>query len=87
MEVSDNGPGIPDDVAKRLFEPFAHGPKVAGRINSSRSTHEGTGLGLAICRRLIEDARGTISANSRPGYGTTFQILLPTSRQARAKAG
>lgn len=84
IRVADNGPGIPREIAGRIFEPF-----VTGRRNSDKTTGErvgGSGLGLSICRRLVEKAGGTITASSTQGQGTTFLIVLPRPMQARAKA-
>lgn len=65
IAVKDNGCGIPEDIRPRLFEPFV----------SSKST--GTGLGLAIVARLAEHDGGQVQAESMPGTGTTFTLLLP----------
>lgn len=64
IAVSDNGPGIPDDIRGRIFEPFV----------TTKST--GTGLGLAITKRIITAHRGVITVNSFPG-GTVFTVYLP----------
>jgi signal transduction histidine kinase len=80
IRVADTGPGIPKEIAGRIFEPFVTTKR------SSESTCGGTGLGLAICRRLVEDAGGTITAMSKPGDGTTFVITLPSPKAQRAKA-
>jgi two-component system NtrC family sensor kinase len=85
LEVCDTGPGIPSDIAGRLFEPFPHARSVSGQVRSRQKG--GTGLGLAICRRIIEEASGTITASSSPNRGTTFTITLPSARRQRAKAG
>ncbi len=61
--VQDNGPGIPAQMLKNVFEPFV----------TSRS--EGTGLGLAICRQIVEAHGGTIEVTNAPG--ARFQIVLP----------
>lgn len=84
IRVSDNGPGIPEDVVGRLFQPFvnAGSPRSGGRKKKG-----GAGLGLSICRRLIENVHGTITASSTPNAGTTFTITLPTARNQRAIAG
>jgi signal transduction histidine kinase len=65
IKISDTGPGIPEEIRTRIFEP-----------NFSTKT-EGMGLGLAIARRVIEDHGGTISCSSERGKGTTFEIRLP----------
>src|SRR5207245_8895313 len=55
LAVSDNGPGIPENLRARLFEPF-----VTGRVG-------GTGLGLAIVQRAVDAPRGVRLADSPPG--------------------
>lgn len=61
--VSDSGPGIPDEVRERIFEPFV------------TTKSQGTGLGLAITKRIVTAHHGSISVNSFPG-GTVFHVLL-----------
>ncbi|GJE18994.1 ATP-binding protein [Methylobacterium marchantiae] len=71
LEISDTGPGIPEDRIPVLFEEFEQG-------DSSASTrHEGTGLGLAITRRLVARMGGRIDARSVVGCGSTFTVHLP----------
>lgn len=65
--VIDNGPGIPKDRHKSIFEPFQTSKGVRG-----------TGLGLAVTKRAVEDHRGRIAIDSEPGKGSTFTIVLPT---------
>jgi signal transduction histidine kinase len=67
VTIKDTGAGIPPENMARLFEPFF------------TTKPKGTGLGLPITRRIILEHRGDISVQSRPGQGTTFQILLPAS--------
>jgi signal transduction histidine kinase len=68
LVVSDEGPGIPEDSRTRVFEPFFSG----------RSDRPG-GLGLAICRRIAEEAGGSIRvADGRTG-GAEFCVNLPTA--------
>ena len=64
VEIIDDGPGIPPDIAADIFEPF-----VSGREN-------GTGLGLALVSKIISDHEGWISVDSVPGR-TVFRISLP----------
>ncbi len=60
VEISDNGPGIPEENTKKMFLPFFTTKK------------EGTGMGLAITQRIITDHGGTIDVKSTHGLGTTF---------------
>ncbi len=70
LTISDNGPGIPEEIRERLFDEFVtHGKK------------KGTGLGLAMVRKTVEDHNGTISVESEVGKGTTFTISLPAALQ------
>ena len=64
VTITDNGPGIPDDIRDHLFEPFVS--------NNPR----GTGLGLAITKQIVTAHRGSIKVNTFPG-GTVFQVILP----------
>ena len=64
IEIADDGPGIPPEIANDIFEPF-----VSGREN-------GTGLGLALVSKIISDHDGWITVESVPGR-TTFRISLP----------
>jgi len=64
VEITDNGPGIPDALRERIFY-----PTVSGRP-------EGSGLGLSIAQALIIHHNGTITCDSRPGH-TTFRLLIP----------
>ena len=75
LHVRDTGCGIEPDQLERIFEPFFT-TKNDVRKNGRRG---GLGLGLAICRDIIESHRGTITAESEPGVGSTFTITLPIS--------
>ncbi|MGI1663279.1 two-component system sensor histidine kinase NtrB [Palleronia sp. KMU-117] len=66
VEIVDDGPGIPPEIASEIFEPF-----VSGREN-------GTGLGLALVSKIISDHDGWVSVNSVPGR-TVFRISLPVA--------
>ncbi|MGH7312827.1 MAG: sensor histidine kinase, partial [Candidatus Rokuibacteriota bacterium] len=71
ISVSDSGPGISDDVAKRLFEPFF------------TTKPQGTGLGLSIARQITEDHGGELRWENRPGGGARFTLRLPVKRAVR----
>ena len=66
ISVNDTGTGMSPEVLGRIFDPF---------FTTKRS--EGTGLGLSISRNLVTRGGGTITAESTPGQGTRFDILLP----------
>ena len=71
IEVSDTGPGIPEDALPLLFKPYTQADKnVAGE-------HGGTGLGLNICSELARLMGGDVAVTSRYGHGTTFTLTLP----------
>lgn len=70
LEVEDRGLGIPADDLPHIFERFARGANVAGRIR-------GTGIGLTAARQVIELHGGTISVRSVEGHGSTFTVRLP----------
>ncbi len=65
VTFADNGPGIPKDIERRLFQSFATSGKKGG-----------TGLGLAIVKKIAEEHGGTIKARSSP-QGATFVLTLP----------
>ena len=68
--ISDNGPGIPAALLRRIFDPYT----------STKSVTRG--LGLAIVNSIVEAHGGGIRLASSEGFGTTFEIFLPASRQA-----
>ena len=77
ISISDTGPGIPPADLARIFERFY-------QVDKSRKRGRGTGLGLAITKEIIEAHGGYVRADSRPGAGTKFVILLPiTEADAR----
>jgi signal transduction histidine kinase len=69
--VSDSGVGIPVENHSRIFEPF-----FSTKDGETRQDRGGAGLGLHTCKRLLESMDGTIRAESRPGEGATFTIVL-----------
>jgi signal transduction histidine kinase len=73
ITIKDDGPGIPEEIKLRLFEPFA---------TTKNDNH--SGLGLSIVHSLVKTLKGTISCESAVGKGTTFVVALPidASREA-----
>ncbi len=70
--VRDNGQGIKERYLEKIF-------KVFEKLNP-RDNPEGTGIGLAVCKRIVEEHRGEIWAESEPGEGTTFYFTLPGTK-------
>lgn len=79
FEVADRGPGLPDEMWPRLFQPYqqAESPLVDG--------YEGTGLGLAVCKRLVEAQGGAIAARPHEGGGLVVRFTLPASLDANLR--
>lgn len=69
IRVSDNGVGFDEKYLDRIFSVFQ-------RLHD-RNSYEGTGIGLAVCRKIVERHKGTITATSTPGVGSTFIITIP----------
>jgi signal transduction histidine kinase len=67
IEVTDNGPGVPEAGRERVFEPLAR----------ATSSVDGSGIGLATCRRVVEAHGGRIGLAEAPGGGTTAWVELP----------
>jgi signal transduction histidine kinase len=70
LEVQDTGPGVPPEVASKIFQPFF----------TTKAT--GTGLGLAVVKRIMEAHRGEVLIESRAGEGTKVSLLLPMDDDA-----
>lgn len=77
IEVSDNGPGIPEEVRKRVFEPFF----------TTKPVGRGTGLGLSVSYMIITNNHGgTMEVESTPGKGAVFILRLPNSKEPEGKS-
>jgi signal transduction histidine kinase len=68
IRVSDNGPGIPEEIRQKIFEPFF----------TTKPAGQGTGLGLSLSYDIVTQGHGgSISVASRKGGGAAFTLLLP----------
>jgi len=70
ITISDDGPGIPDAVKAKLFEPF---------VTSKKGQH--AGLGLSVVYNIVKELNGTITCKSDKESGTVFDIVLPVNLQ------
>jgi len=77
LRVADSGPGIPPDVAARIFEPFF----------STKAAGKGTGLGLSLCHSIVTQHGGTLAVAAASPRGAVFTIRLPAARRIEANAG
>ena len=68
ISIADTGPGLPETVRSRLFQPFV------------TTKENGMGVGLSICRSIVESHGGTMHAESSPSGGTTFRFTIPGLR-------
>ncbi len=67
LDITDTGPGMTEEVQKKVFEPFF----------STKPVGKGTGLGLAIVHNSVEESRGRVELHSEPGKGTQFSLFYP----------
>ncbi|HJR10384.1 MAG TPA: sensor histidine kinase KdpD [Rhodanobacteraceae bacterium] len=77
IEVSDRGPGIPEDERARIFDMFYS-------VSRGDRAVQSTGLGLAICRGMIGAHGGSVEALRREGGGTTIRVTLPLPAESVA---
>ena len=73
LKVKDNGPGMPDHIRRRIFEPLFTTKEIGG----------GTGIGLALCHRIVNSHGGKMKVDSVEGVGTSFSIRFPASTAAQ----
>lgn len=67
LTVSDAGPGIPEEMLDRLFEPYMSGKP------------RGSGLGLAVVKKIVEEHGGSVEADNEPGGGASIRVYLPVA--------
>ena len=74
VTVEDSGPGIPESLLPRIFDPFV----------TTKPVGSGTGLGLYICRNVVSAHGGEITAENRPEGGARFRVVLPAASTTHA---
>lgn len=74
IHVIDNGPGIPEEIQEKIFQPFF----------TTKPTGVGTGLGLSLAYDIIKSHGGKIAVESAPGKGTNFIVSLPIQQETGA---
>jgi two-component system sensor histidine kinase BaeS len=75
--VEDDGPGVDPGDLPYLFEPFYRGQR------AKEDQVHGSGLGLSLVKKIVEAHQGTITADSRPGHGASFRMVLPAAKVAK----
>ncbi len=78
LEVRDHGPGVPDEVATKVFERFYRADPSRGRTGGG-----GSGLGLAIVAAIVSQHHGRVGVAPTPGGGATFVVRLPQETPSR----
>ena len=73
VDVADSGPGVPEDVRARIFEPYS----------TTSGIGEGMGLGLAICKKILLDHGGDLELLETGTRGATFRLSLPRAEETR----
>lgn len=76
IEISDTGPGVPQDVIPRIFDPFF----------TTKGDGLGTGLGLSVAYGIVENHHGNITVRNNPGGGAAFIVELPLTQEGYENA-
>jgi|HubBroStandDraft_5_1064220.scaffolds.fasta_scaffold00826_8 signal transduction histidine kinase len=79
LEITDHGPGVPDALKERMFEPFE---RLDASRREARTTGNGVGLGLAVVKGFMDTMGGSVAAADTPGGGLTIRVTLPAATRA-----
>jgi len=73
LQVKDSGQGMTKEIMAKIFDPFF----------TTRAVHQGTGMGLSVVHGIVKKCRGRVLVDSEPEKGSTFTILLPSTREPK----
>jgi two-component system, OmpR family, sensor histidine kinase KdpD len=76
LEITDHGPGVPDPLKERMFEPFE---RLDTSRREARTMGNGVGLGLAVVKGFLDTMGGSVAATDTPGGGLTIRVTLPAA--------
>jgi two-component system sensor histidine kinase KdpD len=79
LEITDHGPGVPDPLKERMFEPFE---RLDASRREARINGNGVGLGLAVVKGFLDTMGGSVAAVDTPGGGLTIRVTLPAATRA-----
>ena len=76
VTFADNGPGIPDTIKSRIYDPFF----------TTKPVGSGTGIGLSLCQSIVSQHEGSLTLHDTPGGGATFVLSLPRAADSATAA-
>lgn len=79
IRIKDEGPGIPEDALKHIFDRFY-------QVEGQKTQHIGSGVGLALCKEIVKTLGGEIKAANHPDGGAEFEVSLPIHNNAQLKS-
>ncbi|HTZ29162.1 MAG TPA: DUF4118 domain-containing protein [Streptosporangiaceae bacterium] len=79
LEITDHGPGVPDALKQRMFEPFE---RLDASRREARTAGNGVGLGLAVVKGFLDTMGGSVAAADTPGGGLTIRVTLPAATRS-----
>ena len=78
FRVTDQGPGVPKQEQRRIFDRFYRGKE-------ARKSTRGSGIGLSLVKNIADAHNGEVNVQSELGKGATFEVVIPTERSTPSK--